>query len=116
MHTDSPRPEWVHPKDSAAQDGWFVSLGGHDSTTEVPGWAHTGLRVADLGPGDFFGELSVIDQQPRNASVQAVTETRCLGLASWELLQLLQTDSALSLNLIRGLVTRIRQFGEHHRH
>ena len=37
MHTDSPRPEWVHPKDSAAQDGWFVSLGGHDSTTEVPG-------------------------------------------------------------------------------
>lgn len=52
MHTDSSRPEWVHPKDSAAQDGWFVSLGGHDSATEVPGWAHTGLRVADLGPGD----------------------------------------------------------------
>ncbi|EYT55119.1 5-deoxy-glucuronate isomerase [Kocuria sp. UCD-OTCP] len=51
MHTDSPRPEWVHPKDSAAQDGWFVSLGGHDSAAEVPGWAHTGLRVADLGPG-----------------------------------------------------------------
>ena len=23
MHTDSSRPEWVHPKDSAAQDGWF---------------------------------------------------------------------------------------------
>ncbi|GEO95893.1 5-deoxy-glucuronate isomerase [Kocuria turfanensis] len=52
MRTDSSRPEWVHPKDSAAQDGWFVSLGGHDSATEVPGWAHTGLRVADLGPGD----------------------------------------------------------------
>ncbi|MEX5294502.1 5-deoxy-glucuronate isomerase [Kocuria sp. CPCC 205268] len=52
MHTDSSRPDWVHPKDSAAQDGWFVSLGGHDSATEVPGWAHTGLRVADLGPGE----------------------------------------------------------------
>jgi 5-deoxy-glucuronate isomerase len=51
MRTDSSRPEWVHPKDSAAQDGWFVSLGGHDSVTEVPGWAHTGLRVTDLGPG-----------------------------------------------------------------
>ena len=73
-------------------------------------------ELADLGPGDFFGELSVIDQQPRNASVQAVTDTRCLGLASWELLQLLQSDTALSLNLIRGLVTRIREFGEHHRH
>ncbi|MFI7496422.1 5-deoxy-glucuronate isomerase [Kocuria sp. M4R2S49] len=52
MRTDTSRREWVHPKDSAAQDGWFVSLGGHDSATEVPGWAHTGLRVADLGPGD----------------------------------------------------------------
>lgn len=52
MRTDSSRPEWVYPKDSAAQDGWFVSLGGHDSSTEVPGWAHTGLRVADLGPGE----------------------------------------------------------------
>ena len=52
MRTDSSRPEWVHPKGSAAQDGWFVSLGGHDSAAEVPGWAHTGLRVADLGPGE----------------------------------------------------------------
>jgi len=73
-------------------------------------------ELADLGPGDFFGELSVIDQQPRNASVQAIADTRCLSLASWELLQLLQTDTALSLNLIRGLVTRIREYGEHHRH
>jgi 5-deoxy-glucuronate isomerase len=52
MHTHRSRPEWVYPKDSAAQDGWFVSLGGHDSSTQVPGWAHTGLRVADLGPGE----------------------------------------------------------------
>ncbi len=73
-------------------------------------------ELADLGPGDFFGEMSVIDQQPRTASVQAITDTRCLGLASWELLQLLQTDTALSLNLIRGLVARIREQGEHHRH
>ena len=75
-----------------------------------------GDEIARLGKGDFFGELSVVDQQPRNASVQAIADTRCLSLASWELLQLLQTDPALSLNLIRGLVTRIRENGEHHRH
>ena len=51
MHTADHRPEWVYPKGSSAQDGWFVSLGGHDSAAEVPGWAHTGLRVADLAPG-----------------------------------------------------------------
>jgi 5-deoxy-glucuronate isomerase len=50
--TAPPHPEWVYPKDSAAQGAWFVSLGGHDSTTAVEGWAHTGLRVAELGPGE----------------------------------------------------------------
>jgi CRP-like cAMP-binding protein len=73
-------------------------------------------ELASLGEGDFFGELSVIDQEPRNASVQAESQTRCLALASWDMLQLLQSDPALSLNLIRGLVTRIRGYGEHHRH
>jgi 5-deoxy-glucuronate isomerase len=56
------RPEWVYPKGSAAQDGWFVSLGGHDSATEVPGWAHTGLRVADLAPGEGLA-LDAVDEE-----------------------------------------------------
>ncbi len=72
-------------------------------------------ELTTLGPGEFFGELSVIDQQPRNASVQAVTPVRCLALASWDLLQLLEADNALALNLIRGLVQRVRGHGEQHR-
>ena len=73
-------------------------------------------QVAALGPGDFFGELSVIDQLPRSASVQAVEPTRCLAIASWDLLGLIETDPKLALNLIRGLVTRVREQGFHHRH
>lgn len=73
-------------------------------------------ELATLGAGEFFGELSVIDQQPRNASVQAAAPTRCLALASWELLELLENDPALSLNMIRGLVARLRAQGEHHHH
>lgn len=73
-------------------------------------------ELARLVAGDFFGELSVIDQQPRNANVQAGTPTRCLALASWDLLELLEADPALALNLIRGLVARVRDAGEHHRH
>ena len=73
-------------------------------------------EIARLGPGDFFGELSVIDQEPRNASVQATGSTACLALASWDLLSLLETDRALSLNMIRGLVARVRSAGEQHRH
>lgn len=73
-------------------------------------------EVAHLGPGEFFGELAVIDQQPRNASVQAAEPTVCLALASWDLLRLLESDNALALNLIRGLAARVRSAGEQHRH
>jgi len=72
-------------------------------------------ELAELREGEFFGELAVIDQQPRMASVQAETDTVCLALASWDLLSLLEHDPALSLNLIRGLTERLRAAGEHHR-
>jgi CRP-like cAMP-binding protein len=70
------------------------------------------LRGADeltrLGKGEFFGELSVVDQRPRNASIEAAEPTAVLALASWDLLALLEADPKLSLNLIKGLVTRVR--------
>ncbi|MEX2547536.1 MAG: cyclic nucleotide-binding domain-containing protein [Chloroflexota bacterium] len=73
-------------------------------------------ELAVLGPTDFFGELSVIDQMPRNASVQAIEPTRCLALASWDLLDLLESDPKLALNMMRVLASRVRQHGELHRH
>ena len=73
-------------------------------------------EIATVGPGDFFGELSVIDQMPRNASVQAAESTRCLAVASWDLLDLVETDPKFALNLIKGLVIRLRAQGFQHRH
>jgi CRP/FNR family cyclic AMP-dependent transcriptional regulator len=73
-------------------------------------------ELAVLGEGDFFGELAVVDQQPRMASVQAETAVTCLALASWDLLDLLERDPQLSLNLIKALAERLRSVGEHHRH
>jgi CRP-like cAMP-binding protein len=73
-------------------------------------------ELSRLGAGDFFGELAVIDQLPRSASVRAEASTRCLAIASWDMLQLLDDDRALSRNLINGLVARLRAAGEQHRH
>lgn len=72
--------------------------------------------VADLGPGDFFGELSVIDQMPRLASVIAEEPTNCLGLASWDLIAEIERDPKLALNLLRALALRLRAAREEHRH
>ncbi|GAB3619743.1 5-deoxy-glucuronate isomerase [Glutamicibacter endophyticus] len=43
--------DWIYPLGSAADGEWQISLGAHDSTTQVPGWAHTGLKVAELAAG-----------------------------------------------------------------
>jgi CRP-like cAMP-binding protein len=72
--------------------------------------------LATLGSGEFFGEMSVIDQQPRFASVRASQPTRVLAMASWDFLALLEADPKIALNVIRGLVGRIRAAGEQHRH
>jgi 5-deoxy-glucuronate isomerase len=43
--------EWVYPLGAAEDGDWQVSLGAHDSSTAVDGWAHTGIKVAELAPG-----------------------------------------------------------------
>jgi len=72
--------------------------------------------LATLGPGDFFGELSVLDQSPRSASVIAQQPTTCLGIASWDLLRVLDEQPSLGLALLRALATRLRAADEHVRH
>ena len=45
-------PQWVYPLGTAGDGAWQVSLGAADSPVQVEGWAHTGLKVAQLGPGE----------------------------------------------------------------
>jgi len=66
-------------------------------------------ELARLGPGEVIGELSVIDQQARSASVYAVGPTTCLALASWDFVAVLEREPRLALNLLRELVTRLRR-------
>lgn len=41
--------DWFYPAGTAAQAPWDLSIGGHDSLLEVPGWEHTGLRTVTFG-------------------------------------------------------------------
>lgn len=43
--------DWVYPAGTASEGPWSISLGAHDSSVDVPGWEHTGLKVAELAPG-----------------------------------------------------------------
>jgi CRP-like cAMP-binding protein len=75
-----------------------------------------GEAVATLGPGDFFGELSVLDGLPRIAQVVADGPTTCLALASWDFEALLLEEPRVSLALLRGLAGRLREVTEAQRH
>jgi CRP-like cAMP-binding protein len=66
-------------------------------------------RVGTVLPGDFFGELSAIDAQPRSASVVAVTPLRVLRLFRRHLMALLKEEPQVTLKLLDGIVRRVRQ-------
>jgi CRP-like cAMP-binding protein len=75
-----------------------------------------GEVVARLGPGEFFGELSVLDRMPRNATVVADVPTSCLALASWDFEKVLLDEPALTLAILRGVARRLREVTESARH
>lgn len=67
-----------------------------------------GRQVADLGPGEFFGEVAVLGDGMRSATVAAETPMRCLVLSNNRLDELLVQHPRLSINLIREMVARYR--------
>ena len=90
--------------------GFFVVVSG---TVRV---VRDGAVQATLGPGEFFGELSVLDGLPRNAMVAAETATTCLALATWDFEAVLLDNPALTLAILRGVATRLRAATEAVRH
>ncbi len=75
-----------------------------------------GETIATLGPGEFFGELSVLDRQPRIAQVVAAAPTRCLALASWDFEKVLLAHPQLMLAILRELAGRLRNVTEQQHH
>lgn len=75
-----------------------------------------GSEIVRLGPGDFFGELSVLDGQPRVAQVIADEPTTCLGLATWDFEAVVREEPAVALAVMRELARRLRGLteGPHH--
>lgn len=61
-----------------------------------------------LGPGDYFGEISLIDGKPRSATVRAETPLTTVSLASWSFLPILDDQPEVSKQLLKVLCARVR--------
>ncbi|HEY6879086.1 MAG TPA: cyclic nucleotide-binding domain-containing protein [Polyangiales bacterium] len=90
----------------------FVVIGGE---LEVVKRALDGsqVRVAMLGPGDWFGEMAILDVQPRSASVRALAPSLLLSMSADQVDRLLyrvspKDYSLLVMNIARELSRRLR--------
>jgi CRP-like cAMP-binding protein len=81
--------------------GMFVIVEGN-VTVEARGATY------GLGPGDFFGELSLLSPgTERVARVRAATDVRCIGLPRDEALALIESEPTLALAMLRELARRL---------
>lgn len=71
------------------------------------------LTLNVYGDGDFFGEFSLIDGEPRSASAAAIERTEALILRHQDLISILSEHPAIAISLMRGLVSRLRYTTEY---
>ncbi len=67
-----------------------------------------GRSVATLGPGQFFGEMALFEEQPRTADVVAVAPAHCLVLSRWEFWGAMSREPEVLRGLVSELVRRLR--------
>ena len=68
-----------------------------------------GREVAELGPGDYFGELSLFDPAPRNATVSAVGPMSLVSLSRDSFVQALDEMPAIRDTVLHGMAHRIHE-------
>ena len=62
-----------------------------------------------LGPGDYFGEIALVDEHIRSASITAATDLRCYFLTPWEFRPFVEEHPQLAWALLRNLARRLRE-------
>ena len=82
--------------------GFFVIESG-EATVSV-----RGDERGKLGPGDYFGEIALIDDGARSATVTADSELRCYGLTSWEFRPLVESNASIAWKLLETMAKRLR--------
>ncbi|HMC06843.1 MAG TPA: cyclic nucleotide-binding domain-containing protein [Solirubrobacterales bacterium] len=68
-----------------------------------------GEILRTLKPGDHFGEIALIDEGPRSATVTATTDLRCRGMAAWEFRTFVQGHPEVAWPMLQALVGRLRE-------
>ena len=82
--------------------GFFLIL---DGKAEV---RRKGKVLATLSRGQFFGEMSLIDDLPRSADVIALQPTKCWAITAWSFASVIKERPELALSMLKEVVKRLR--------
>ena len=93
----------VLTREGASGQEFFVLVDGQARVERA------GKLVGKLSPGDFFGEISLIDGGPRTATVQAEGAARLLVLNRPQFLSLLREFQDIHIEILEALAHRVRQ-------
>jgi CRP-like cAMP-binding protein len=83
--------------------GFFVIAEGNAKVT-VQGQERT-----TLGPGDYFGEIALLDEGARTATVKAETPMKTYAMTFWEFRPIVETDARIAWKLVQALAHRLRE-------
>jgi CRP-like cAMP-binding protein len=87
--------------------GFFVVESGEASVSV------RGEERAKIGAGDYFGEIALIDDGARSATITADSDLHCFGLTSWEFRPLVEGNASIAWKLLETLAKRLRAAQQH---
>ena len=82
--------------------GFFVIESGEASVT-----VH-GDERGRLGPGDYFGDVAMIDRGERTATIHAASDLKCYSLTFWDFRPLVESDARIAWPLLQVMAKRLR--------
>jgi CRP-like cAMP-binding protein len=93
--------------EGATGAGFFVIAEGNANVTVA------GEQRGTLGPGDYFGEIALIDDGVRSASITAATDLLCYGMTPWEFRPFVEDHPQVAWALLETLARRYREAEAH---
>lgn len=81
----------------------FVIVSGHAEAIKGDS-----TRLAEYGPGSFFGELALFESFPRSATVRATDNLECLALTEWDFQSELHQNPGVAVQLLKAIARRLR--------
>ncbi len=98
--------ECIIKENEVGEDAYFIETGKVEVSRM---WEGKKTHLAYINANETFGEMSLIDEKPRSASIFAVEDTTVSVIHREDFLKMLQSNSEVAINILKSLFERLRE-------